>query len=381
MKNYYEGFRLIPVDLRTPLEDVIRMLIDYYKKGEKVYVDYGCVLFSTEDEEWLDEILQDVDRLYRLVYGLSKEQYLKEVIENDFIVFGYDYIYPELHEHWRYVVENRKLLCEFDFNGLICLMRTLEKDGIDAALKEYAITPDADKMLNYIVDFSKKGTEFFRRVYAMQGKELSDRNEDILKRLETRNVEYGKAQSKAMPEMPIFGKEDLDKVVKELQRAHNRGEFWGYEINGKLITNAERPTMDSAYIEVYGCTKEELENKKKRKLFLERVDYFIEEAKGRIDPSLIPAWETYVKAYAKDETKYGTELNLILGTILRLNRGVSDEDMLSLFEFLYQYKRNGYVDVYNTVLEQVNVFSKHGELFVQKMNELEKTKGTGTQFS
>ena len=40
-------------------------------------------------------------------------------IENDFIVFGYDYIYPELHEHWRYVVENRKLLCEFDFNGLI----------------------------------------------------------------------------------------------------------------------------------------------------------------------------------------------------------------------------------------------------------------------
>ena len=44
MKDYFKDMRLIPVDKRQPLEEVLQMLLDYNAKGEKVYVDYGCAL-------------------------------------------------------------------------------------------------------------------------------------------------------------------------------------------------------------------------------------------------------------------------------------------------------------------------------------------------
>ena len=55
--------------------------------------------------------------------------------------------------------------------------------------------------------------------------------------------------------------------------------------------------------------------------------------------------------------------------------------MKSIFDFIYQYKRNGYEQEYNTVLEQVNIFSEYGELFVKKMHELELSVNKGTQLT
>ena len=49
MKDYFKDYRLIPVDIRTPLEEVLAMLVEYNKKGELVYVDYGCVKFTSGD--------------------------------------------------------------------------------------------------------------------------------------------------------------------------------------------------------------------------------------------------------------------------------------------------------------------------------------------
>ena len=55
--------------------------------------------------------------------------------------------------------------------------------------------------------------------------------------------------------------------------------------------------------------------------------------------------------------------------------------MHSIFDYIYQYKRNGYEQEYNTVLEQVNIFSEHGDLFVRKMNEFEQSMKKGTQLT
>lgn len=381
MKDYFKDYRLIPVDIRTPLEEVLAMLVEYNKKGELVYVDYGCVKFTSGDIDILEEDIQNIDSAYMAVYGMKRESYQKHSIEVDFLNFGYEYVYPELHEDWMYVVNNRQYLYKFDFNELVCIMRTLEKDGMDAALQEYFRTPNKDGMLNVIGNFSKKGPEFYRRVFQAEGKKLTEVHERNLKRLEDRLEAYKKANTKRQPVACYGDEEDLDKVIKALQRAYNRGEYISYEFEGNVISNEERPEVDAVYVRVYGVSKEQLEHNKRREEFLSSLDERIEHGKLYIKPELHEAFEAWCRKYASDETRVGTEISLIIGTLTKLKRGTDDKLMQSIFDFIYQYKRNGYEQEYNTVLEQVNVFSEHGELFVRKMNEFEQTMKKGTQLT
>ena len=77
MKDYFKDYRLIPVDIRTPLEEVLAMLVEYNKKGELVYVDYGCVKFTSGDIDILEEDIQNIDSAYMAVYGMKRESYQK----------------------------------------------------------------------------------------------------------------------------------------------------------------------------------------------------------------------------------------------------------------------------------------------------------------
>lgn len=381
MTNFFENYRLIEVDIRTPLEDVLRMLMDYNQKGELVYVDYGCVKLTSEDKDILEEYMTDIDSLYRAVYGMKKDVYEKHAIEVDFLNFGYEYVYPELHEDWMYVVNNRKDLYKFDFNELVCIMRTLEKDGIEDALKEYFRTPIKDGMLNVIGNFSKKGPQFYRRVFQAENKKLSDVHERNLKKLEERLEVFKKNKTERQP-LSCYGDEkDLDRVINALQKAYNRGEYITYEFEDCVISNAERPTEDGVYVQVYGLTKEQLEHNRRRNEFVAGLDGRIEHGKAYIDASLHEAWESWCRTYAADETRVGTEISLIVGTLTKLRRKHDDAMMKEIFGFIYQYKRNGYETEYNTVLEQVNIFSEHGELFVKKMHELEQKTVKGTQLT
>lgn len=381
MKDYFKDYRLIPVDIRTPLEDVLAMLVEYNKKGELVYVDYGCVKFTSGDKDILDEYINNIDSAYMAVYGMKKDSYQKHSIEVDFLNFGYEYVYPELHEDWMYIVNNRQYMCKFDFNELVCIMRTLEKDGIDAALQEYLKTPNRDGMLNIIGNFSKKGPEFYRRVFQAEGKKLTEVHERNLKRLEERLETYKKAKTVRQPVACSGDEEDLDKVIKALQRAYNRGEYISYEFEDSVISNEERPDVDKVYVQVYGLTKEQLEHNRRRGEFLASLDARIEHGKLYIKPELHETFEAWCRNYAKDETRVGTEISLIIGTLTKLKRGTDDKLMQSIFDFIYQYKRNGYEQEYNTVLEQVNIFSEHGDLFVRKMNEFEQSMKKGTQLT
>ena len=128
-------------------------------------------------------------------------------------------------------------------------------------------------------------------------------------------------------------------------------------------------------------TKEQLEHNRRRNEFVAGLDGRIEHGKAYIDASLHEAWENWCRSYAADETRVGTEISLIVGTLTKLRRSHSDDMMRTIFDFIYQYKRNGYETEYNTVLEQVNIFSEHGELFVKKMHELEQSAMKGTQLT
>ena len=381
MSNDFKNYRLIPVDIRMPLEDVLSMLLEYNKKGELVYVDYGCVIFTSDDKDILNEYMANIDSAYKAVYGMKKDSYQKHSIEVDFLNFGYEYVYPELHEDWMYLVNNRDHMCNFNFNDLVCIMRTLEKDGIDAALQEYFRTPVREGMLNIIGNFSKKGPEFYRRVFQAENKKLTEVHERNLKKLEDRLEAYKKAKSVRQPVSCYGDESDLDVVIKALQRAYNRGEYISYEFEGCIISNEERLNPDNVYKQVYGITKEQLIHKKRRQDFLNTLDSRIEHGKLYIKEELHDSWEAWCRTYAKDETRVGTEMSLIVGTLTKLKRSTDDDMMQTIFDFIYQYKRNGYEKEYNTVLEQVSIFSEQGDLFVKRMHELEQKMKKGTQLS
>lgn len=55
----------------------------------------------------------------------------------------------------------------------------------------------------------------------------------------------------------------LDVVVKELMKLGARGEKWFVSFNGVLLYS-DSTTMESAYLEVVGMTKDELDEKHRK---------------------------------------------------------------------------------------------------------------------
>ena len=131
--------------------------------------------------------------------------------------------------------------------------------------------------------------------------------------------------------------ENLESAVYTLLAAKARGEKVYGEFNGHIL-HSETVSMDSAYMEVLGCTKAEHDKqmeewrenyKKEEKLAEQRaiqnIPEWIEKGQALIYPERYEEWEKCVNARATD-LYHGLELDSALEIMQALENGTTIEE-------------------------------------------------------
>lgn len=144
-------------------------------------------------------------------------------------------------------------------------------------------------------------------------------------------------------EIEMQPRSNLESVVYTLLAAKARGEHVFFDFNGHIL-HSDTVSMDSAYMEVMGCTKAEHDQKmnelseksKKEQNAVEQktkesIPLWIERGKALIFPEKYAEWEQCVQTRATD-LYHGTDLDSALEIMEALNKGVSMEEAKKIFD-------------------------------------------------
>jgi hypothetical protein len=136
--------------------------------------------------------------------------------------------------------------------------------------------------------------------------------------------------------------ESLDSVINTLIEANNRGERVFVNFNGHKL-HSQGITVDSAYMEMHGCTKaewlrrqqerrEEYNKSKKEELFEPvNTSELIEKGKKVIFPERYEAWEQFVKDNV-DDIYGGQDIATAVKIMEALEAGASMDQVKLMFE-------------------------------------------------
>lgn len=171
--------------------------------------------------------------------------------------------------------------------------------------------------------------------------------------------------------------EVLTMVVYYLLIARKQGEIKECIVNGHHLSS-ETVTMDSAFMEVFGCKKNEveeikqewvkemeLEEEKKAIEAKKKIPYWVNEGKKYIYPKLFSDWESYVLESTVDVC-HGKEIEDALELMKAGKNGSSIEDLVKLF-----WKQKHTEMSTELEIETLLLFHKQGPELIQELNKEE----------
>ncbi len=170
-------------------------------------------------------------------------------------------------------------------------------------------------------------------------------------------------------EKEIYPRGNLDVTIQQLMEAERKGEHVFCNFNGHEL-HSDGITVDSAYKEVTGHTKEEFEqllneaierNERERvqreQKAIENIPTWIERGKEMIFPERYEEWERYVNASARSIYN-GLEIEEVLQIMEALDNNPSMDEAINIFDGLNS-SGNAEKMIKDTILE----FSKRGPEF------------------
>ena len=111
---------------------------------------------------------------------------------------GKELIYPELQLKWVRCVDARieELYYGRDLSIALDIMEALENDNFDEALKIFvnlSSSIDSAIISNIVLEFSKKGPDFFEQIYKnVYKKEIPEENKELIAQIREENEMYAK---------------------------------------------------------------------------------------------------------------------------------------------------------------------------------------------
>lgn len=194
-----------------------------------------------------------------------------------------------------------------------------------------------------------------------------------------RNIEGGLPEKEQAAEIELLVGTKLEDAVNQLLGHRERGESVFCTFNGHKLYSAD-VTMDSAFLEVTGKNKADLD--KEQEEWLENYKRETEESARQaeakipswiemgktlgIDPALTEDWEKMVKTRAGD-LYHGMELDAAIAVMQQLNAGATAKDIKSTLD------DQGHSGAsYGMVRSIVETFSSHGKDIYREIDELEK---------
>lgn len=174
-----------------------------------------------------------------------------------------------------------------------------------------------------------------------------------------------------MEELELYAYDTIDTVVKRLLEAKDEGKHIYCNFNGvKLYSDSV--TLDSAYIEIYGFTKEERDerlkkdiekNKKRmeedRKHAIENIPNLIEKGTQLIYPFRHEEWAKLVEADAN-----GNYCGLITTSAIRIMTAIEEEKTIE--ELVEMFKEQGHSGLSASLTRNIIMtYSKNGYPFYE----------------
>ena len=361
----------------STLEECVNSLLKFQSRGESVVVDFnGHKLYSADIT--MDSAFQEVtektkaefdDAQNKYFENLKKEQAEKRAKAIEKIPYwlekGSSLIYPERLEDWKEYVElsaKEGMYHGMDIDSTIELLEMLENGTLDDA--KALIESQGHSGWSYgmvrrnVLEFSKKGPEFWEHTAT---EELTEETKKILedRKRENAELEAKHSQSKEKEEQQEE-KEDSDSyselkanahevtinyrkygntieaAVKTLEDYKAKGESVVIEFNGHKLYSCD-VTMDGAYQEVLGMTKEEHEKQKEewlkeyrereakeQKRAQEEIPYWLEKGSSLIYPERAEEWKQCVEARASD-LYHGKDLDAAIEVMEMLENGTLND--------------------------------------------------------
>ena len=146
-----------------------------------------------------------------------------------------------------------------------------------------------------------------------------------------------------MKELVILAGDTIDKTVERLLEAREKGESVYCNFNGHRL-ESDTVTLDSAYKEITGKTKEEYDKhqanwkekyikqqEQEQKEAMTKIPNWIERGKKIIYPELYEKWEKCVSKRATD-LYHGKEVEDALVLMEEFNNGITMENAIQIFE-------------------------------------------------
>ena len=212
------------VKLYGDLDSVIISLLNYKNEGKNVYVDFnGTPLYS---------LLDNVDSCYMKITGMNRNDYLnakarivdenrkKEQLEKEqkqeniklWINEGKDLIYPQKFDEWKRCVQARAegAYKGFDLDNAIKVMKELQSSSNYDKAREIIFNANHSggtygMAVNIIINFSKKGPEFFEFLEPEESK--NPKNAEYLKKIKRENSEFEKINNSHLNKVSELGGE------------------------------------------------------------------------------------------------------------------------------------------------------------------------------
>ena len=182
-------------------DKVIKALMDADKRGEKVYFYWnGVKLHSegmTEEKAYMDAYRtpkEEFDKMYAAIEKNKKESKEKALLNaEEWIKEGEKLIYPERQKEWEECVYKRidDIYNGKDIEAALEIMKKLDQgyeiDEIKEIIKNQNHSGASESIVrNIILNFSKRGPEFFKETTPILNSEI----EDKIRQIEEQNNEY-----------------------------------------------------------------------------------------------------------------------------------------------------------------------------------------------
>ena len=336
------------------LETAVKFLIKMREKGENVYIKFnGHNLYSAD---------VTMDSAYQIVTKHTKEEFeagKKKIYEDvdkeieeatDKIRYwverGKKVIPRYLHKEWvAFVFDNAKSI--FAGEGIEESLEIME------LLHNNAPVSEAEKLYREKV---KDGVEGYILV-------------EIVGKYSERGKEFAVAALK-IPEIKVTS--TLEKAVNDLLEAKKQGKKAFADFDGHILLS-ENVTMDSAFMDVFGLTKEEFDKKKKKdeldslkqqyrevKRGIKALPELVEKGRQYIYPQKFEEWEKAV--YINIMTGYGA---FVVEDALKIMDILENSTMEEAFETLKVLDQNHSGGSMGAVERLLVDFAKKGPEFVE----------------
>lgn len=343
----------IEVVAGSNIESVVYTLLAAKARGENVYCEFnGVELFSND---------VTMDSAYKKITGMTKEEFDKSQEKNEklssvqnWIERGKKIIFLEKHKEWKSCVESRSnsIYKGEELNAALEIMEALENGASMEEVKKIFHDQNHSSnsygiVQNIVYLFSSKGPEFYEAT-SLGKLSSTDVEAPESKKQENKALVGLKETSKSIDELKATATKakmtwkygsHLEGTVKELLELNAAGKSVYFDFNGIRLYSCD-VTMDSAFKEVTGLTKEEFDKhqeEESKKFRLEReqskqnIQIWKERGKKIIFPERHKEWEECVEIRANDFYN-GVELNDALEIMEALANGEKMENVQKIFQ-------------------------------------------------